>query len=306
MRIRSIKPEFWTDEALSSVSTEAHLLAAGLLNYVDDEGYFRANPAIVKGAIFPIRFDGDSTIVRRALDELSTIGYVRLGKGSDGSMIGQVVTFRKHQRIDRPTASKLRELVTFDEPSTSARRGLDAKHPLEVEREVGSGGGSGEGDPEICSPLASDLSLAGETPQTDRPDTPPPARPWSRGTMTREQARTVFDLWLKTFGKTDRNVFEGPRENAIRARANEGAKFMEAKLAVIGCYSEGKRDTFSDGRKRIDHPSAIKFTLIFKSDERMRGFIDTAEKSLDKRGMKVSDDGEYIVNKKTGERVAGW
>lgn len=124
--------------------------------------------------------------------------------------------------------------------------------------------------------------------------------------MTREQARKVFDLWLKTFDKTDRNVFEGPRENAIRARANEGAKFMEAKLAIIGCYSEGKRDTFSDGRKRIDHESAIKFTLIFKSDERMRGFIDTARKSLDKRGMKVSDDGEYIVNKKTGERVEGW
>ena len=54
-RIRTIKPEFWTDEDLSEVSEAACLLAIGLLNYADDEGYFNANPKLVKAAVFPIR-----------------------------------------------------------------------------------------------------------------------------------------------------------------------------------------------------------------------------------------------------------
>nr|MBF6067360.1 primosomal protein [Klebsiella pneumoniae] len=36
-RIRTIKPEFWTDEDMAEVSEPACLLAIGLLNYADDE-----------------------------------------------------------------------------------------------------------------------------------------------------------------------------------------------------------------------------------------------------------------------------
>ncbi|STW12989.1 primosomal protein I [Klebsiella pneumoniae subsp. rhinoscleromatis] len=54
-RIRTIKPEFWTDEDMAEVSEPACLLAIGLLNYADDEGYFNANPKLIKAAVFPIR-----------------------------------------------------------------------------------------------------------------------------------------------------------------------------------------------------------------------------------------------------------
>ncbi|HBS0572930.1 TPA: DnaT-like ssDNA-binding domain-containing protein, partial [Klebsiella pneumoniae] len=46
-RIRTIKPEFWTDEDMAEVSEPACLLAIGLLNYADDEGYFNANPKLI-------------------------------------------------------------------------------------------------------------------------------------------------------------------------------------------------------------------------------------------------------------------
>ena len=49
-RIRTIKPEFWQDEDLATLSEPALILAAGLLNHADDEGYFRAHPGLIKAA----------------------------------------------------------------------------------------------------------------------------------------------------------------------------------------------------------------------------------------------------------------
>jgi hypothetical protein len=39
-RIRTIKPEFWRSEDLCSLPEATHMLAAALLNYADDEGFF--------------------------------------------------------------------------------------------------------------------------------------------------------------------------------------------------------------------------------------------------------------------------
>ena len=43
MRIRTLKPEFWSHPVISRQSDAAKLLAIGLLNYADDEGYFYAD-----------------------------------------------------------------------------------------------------------------------------------------------------------------------------------------------------------------------------------------------------------------------
>ena len=53
-RIRTIKPEFWRHEDLSALPADTHMLAAALLNYADDEGYFNANPKLVEAECFPV------------------------------------------------------------------------------------------------------------------------------------------------------------------------------------------------------------------------------------------------------------
>ncbi len=121
-RIRTVKPEFYKDEDLSALPPETHMLAAALLNYADDEGYFNANPLLVKAECCPLR--EDSTNIRRSLDELSTIGYLRLAEGSDGKNYGWIVNFKKHQRVDRPKSSAIKDLATFDEHSTNIRRSI--------------------------------------------------------------------------------------------------------------------------------------------------------------------------------------
>lgn len=122
MRIRTLKPEFWTNEELANLDEFTRLAAIALLNYSDDEGFFKANAELIRGAIFP--FEKNSTRIQRALVELSNIRFLALYSGTDGRTYGQVLTFAKHQKIDRPSASKIKPLVNFDEPSSNPQRSL--------------------------------------------------------------------------------------------------------------------------------------------------------------------------------------
>jgi len=109
-RIRTIKPEFWTDEDMSEVSESACLLAIGLLNYADDEGYFNANPKLIKAAIFPIREQSRSIPV--LMQELSSVGYISLFSGPDSKIYGLVNNFSKHQVINKAKKSVIKHLCT--------------------------------------------------------------------------------------------------------------------------------------------------------------------------------------------------
>ncbi len=129
MRIRTIKPAFWTNEKMSRMPDFTKLLAIGLLNYADDHGYFWSNPLMIRGALFP--FDEDSSKIRRALAQLAAEGFIRLGRTADGREAGHVIKFSLHQRVDRATDSDIQPLVTFDEPSTMPRRALDEPSSLD-------------------------------------------------------------------------------------------------------------------------------------------------------------------------------
>lgn len=104
-RIRTIKPEFWKHEDLSALPEVVHLAAAALLNYADDEGFFNANPLLVKAEIFPIR--EPSVSIPEIFRRLQEIGYIDLGTGDDGKKYGRIRNFAAHQRISHPTASKI-------------------------------------------------------------------------------------------------------------------------------------------------------------------------------------------------------
>lgn len=114
-RIRTIKPEFWRDELLAGVTAEAALLAIGLLNHCDDEGYFNANPKLVESDVFPLRTLAKSTT--ELIRELSGIGYIEVFSGSDGKTYGKVANFEKHQVINKKTSSKIKDLCELRQDS---------------------------------------------------------------------------------------------------------------------------------------------------------------------------------------------
>ena len=121
-RIRTLKPEFWKHEGLSELPEATHMLAAALLNYADDEGYFNANPRLVHAECCPLR--EPSVSVHESLLMLSNIAYIRLGTGQDGKRYGHIQKFAEHQRINRPTPSKIKNIRIEWEDSTSTHTQL--------------------------------------------------------------------------------------------------------------------------------------------------------------------------------------
>lgn len=80
------------------------MLAAGLLNYADDYGFFNPHPALIKAAVFPLR--ETFVPVAKMIEQLVSIGYVRLGTLPDGKKVGEVCNFLSHQRVSHPTESR--------------------------------------------------------------------------------------------------------------------------------------------------------------------------------------------------------
>lgn len=138
-RIRTIKPEFWTDEEIASLSEPAMLMAIGLLNYSDDEGWFNANPLLIKAAIFPLR--EPSKNILGMLKELSGIGYIELFQGAENKQYGKVCNFSKHQRVDKPRASEIKGLILIQEQSKNPPRPLPAGMEGNGMEEEGNGSG---------------------------------------------------------------------------------------------------------------------------------------------------------------------
>lgn len=105
-RIRTIKPEFWSHPELARQSDDVRLLALAVLNLADDEGFFYADAALVRAFAFP--FTESSLSTHNALNRLSELGWIALKNTLAHGLVGVVVNFRKHQRINRPSPSKIK------------------------------------------------------------------------------------------------------------------------------------------------------------------------------------------------------
>ena len=109
------------------------MLAAALLNYADDEGYFNANPGLIKADCFPLR--EPSVSLHDMLTMLSEIGYIELGNCPAAKRYGRIVNFLDHQRINRPTKSKIKELEIAWERSMRSHTQISDASPPERNRE---------------------------------------------------------------------------------------------------------------------------------------------------------------------------
>lgn len=146
-RIRTIKPEAFESESLAECSVTATLTFFGLLTLADDTGRFRDHPAIIAGRLWALRAEHTPAHVARDLEELASAGVICRYTGCDGRSYLHIVTWQRHQKIDRPSASRVPRCTGHqaeqkcgscadgpcpttrsDQVSTSTRRGLD--HPV--------------------------------------------------------------------------------------------------------------------------------------------------------------------------------
>ncbi|MFB6839779.1 hypothetical protein [Streptomyces sp. NPDC056361] len=106
-RIRTIKPEAFVSESLAEVSVEAERTFFGLLTQCDDHGRHRDNAAIIAGLLWPLRAEHTSVHVEDDLHQLATAGLVCRYTGCDGRRYLHIVTWSEHQKIDKPSQSRL-------------------------------------------------------------------------------------------------------------------------------------------------------------------------------------------------------
>lgn len=139
-RIRTIKPEFPQSESMGRLSRDARLLFVLMWTIADDEGRLRGSSKFLCGQLFP--YDDD---VRESIDswvdELAAEECIVRYTVNDSQYV-QIVEWKQHQKIDRPTKSRFpdppcvkssmvpREASrALDEPSTDTREPSTSPRP---------------------------------------------------------------------------------------------------------------------------------------------------------------------------------
>lgn len=101
-RIRTIKPEFWTDRRVGECSTNARLLFIATWNFADDHGGLDRSAKQLKAQAFPY----DNLDCEPLVQELLGVGLlVEYEVGGDKYL--HIKHFRKHQRIDKPQNARI-------------------------------------------------------------------------------------------------------------------------------------------------------------------------------------------------------
>ena len=118
-RIRTIKPEFWRHPVLGRLPDDQQLLALALLSMADDEGYFRAEPELIRGDVQPFR--EDLATISRGLAKLSDIGWIEVAHHPEQGSIGRIKTWAAHQKVDHPKDSKLKRYFIRDGVTNPSR-----------------------------------------------------------------------------------------------------------------------------------------------------------------------------------------
>jgi hypothetical protein len=95
-----IRPEFWSDEKIGSLTHLQRLLFVGMWNFADDEGLIRANPLYLRSTIFPYD-DLKEKDILTAIETLKQNNLIYLYT-INGQKYAWIIKFRVYQRIDKP------------------------------------------------------------------------------------------------------------------------------------------------------------------------------------------------------------
>jgi len=148
-RIRTIKPDFWTDEKIVELEFHERLLFIGLWNFADDQGYLDYSPRRIKMQIFP----GDDVDISRALARLLEASLLEAFDGPTGIVLW-ITHWKRHQRVSNPALERyvradLRKRASLDESSVALASPLEDSVVLGKGRE---GKGREFSSAEVASP----------------------------------------------------------------------------------------------------------------------------------------------------------
>jgi len=104
-RRRLIDPGVWCSGHFKRLNNRQRLLWIGLISMSDDEGKFKAEPAVIKSSVFP--FDHLSPkVIDADLQHIEEEGLIQRYE-VDGDVYGRIVKWTKYQKPSHPTPSKI-------------------------------------------------------------------------------------------------------------------------------------------------------------------------------------------------------
>jgi len=125
-RIRTVKPEFWTDAKTGTLSELSKCLFIGMLNHCDDYGVLEWSTPEWKVKIFPYSLSTHGVLTEVICKEFLPRGLLTIFDRtvSDGEIKRYVFirNFDKHQVINRPSKPVLSDWRKSDTPASYARR----------------------------------------------------------------------------------------------------------------------------------------------------------------------------------------
>lgn len=101
-RIRTVKPELWTDPEFTECSLSARLLFIALLNFASDFGVLPDKPRQLKMQCLP----ADSIDVDPLIGELIEQEFLVRRVAPNGDKVLVIRTFTEHQKINRATLGR--------------------------------------------------------------------------------------------------------------------------------------------------------------------------------------------------------
>ena len=258
-RIRTIKPDFFQSEDNAGLSYRARLTWVGLWTYVDDEGRCKDNARLIKGHVWPLEDEVTAVEVEKDLAELAAMNRICRYE-VDGERFLEIRKWLNHQRIAKPTQSKLPPppiAVSNDSGKVSHHYHTPPEEchttttPLPVGKEV-----EVEGEEEVeqgrgkrATRIPPDFTITPEMRQyaaTKTPDvnidlaTEKFINHWTAASGSNASKRDWTATW--------RNWMLSDQERAGRAtqpRMDHSARGLAKGMAMLQAYDAQQQDTFA-------------------------------------------------------------
>lgn len=247
-RIRTIKPEFWSDEKLSSLDPVARLVFLGLICMADDAGRLLDNVKQLDGMIFPTT--SDST--RESLATLARLGRIIRYTSASGQELIQITKWKEHQRVDKP-AKYVLPGPTSAVVAQAAATASDASALATPSREP-----PGESREDLATSSRSDLR---PTTYDHGPTTDDQRAERLENSVSLPPAAVEFG---RTFYRTAPRDRQRDVKRQLRATLNGGARLKgERVLAGSPARLEAKcREVMAEGVKNPDRAIVVLLTKL--------------------------------------------
>lgn len=132
-RNRMIKPEFWEDEKIGTLSLPARLLFLASLNFADDEGLIRWNSSYLNACAF-VYDNFSENKIKKTMSELEKAKLLHVFETKNHFFIAKIRNFKKHQKIDHPQPTRF----DVDLDSILASEELKNQSEFKINSENGS------------------------------------------------------------------------------------------------------------------------------------------------------------------------